>query len=96
MCPVIDPSEVLKIEMGIDLRRADISMPQALLDRSQVGTRFEQVARERVAQHVGMHMTRGPISRPARETGLDRPRRESTTSLAHEECPLIGSSDLAA
>ena len=96
MRPVIDASKVLKIEVGIDLCRADVGMPQTLLDRSQVGTRFEQMAREGVAQHVGMHMARAPVSRPARETRLDRPRRESTTSQAHEECWLIGSSELAA
>jgi len=38
--------------VGVDHRRAHVAMPQELLDRPDVVSRFEQVRRERVAQRV--------------------------------------------
>lgn len=43
---IINFSEMLKIEMSVDLRRADITMPQQLLHRPQVLTGFKQMTGE--------------------------------------------------
>ena len=43
---VVYLGEMLEVEMGVDLRRADISVPEQLLHCTQVSGGFEQVACE--------------------------------------------------
>ena len=44
--------ETLLEHVGVDFRRRDVRVPQQLLHRSQIGAAIEQVAGERVTQHV--------------------------------------------
>ena len=44
--------EAAVVDMRVDLGRGDIGMAEHLLDDTQVGAALEQVAGERVAQHV--------------------------------------------
>jgi len=52
-------------DVGVKLGRAEVGMAQHLLDAAQVGTAFEQVRGERVAQQVRMH----PFGLEARAAG---------------------------
>jgi hypothetical protein len=56
MSRVVDLGQMLKIQMCIDLGRADVGVSQEFLDAAQIGARFQQVARERVTEHVGVHV----------------------------------------
>lgn len=47
---IVDLGKVLKIQVGIDLGGADISVAEQFLDRAQIAGGFQQVASERVAQ----------------------------------------------
>ena len=47
------PAQPRALHVGIDLGRRDIGVPQHLLHASQVGAVIEQMAGERVAQHMG-------------------------------------------
>ena len=82
---VIDLGQMLKIEMGIDLRRRDIGVPQELLDRSQVARGFEQVARERMAQQMRMKVAlRAMLLRPLLEPLLHGSRMDTLPARANE------------
>ena len=46
-------AQVCRVEVGVDLCRKDILMPQQLLHLTYVGAAFEQVCGEGVAEGVG-------------------------------------------
>ena len=50
--PAIDLGNLGRTHMRVALRRGDASVPQQLLDRSQIRATFQQVRRKRVAQGV--------------------------------------------
>ena len=52
---VVHLGQVLEVEPRIDLRGGDVGVAQQLLHGAQVAARLQQVARERVAQHVRVH-----------------------------------------
>src|SRR5512133_1053397 len=52
---IVGLGQMLKIEPGVDLRRGDADVAQQFLHRAQVAAGLEQVAGERVTQHVRMH-----------------------------------------
>ena len=52
---VIDAGEVLKIKVGIDLRRADIGVTQQFLHPPQVSAGLQKVRGEGMAQQVRAH-----------------------------------------
>ena len=58
---VVDLGEVLKIEMGVDLRGTDIRMPQQLLHRTQVTARLQHVAGKGVPQGMRVQVTRDAL-----------------------------------
>ena len=47
-------SQVLAVEVCVDLGGGDIRMPQYLLDEAQVGTALQQMGSAAVAQRVGV------------------------------------------
>ena len=49
---VVDLRQVLKIEMGVNLRGGDVDVAEQFLNRAQIGTRFQHVSGEGVTQHV--------------------------------------------
>ena len=56
MSAIIDLGEMLKVDMGVDLRRADIGMAKEFLYRAEVAGRFEEVAGKGMPQHVRVHV----------------------------------------
>ena len=52
MALVIHAGEVLVIEVGVYLRRAQLAVAEQFLDGADVAGRLQQVAGEAVAQHV--------------------------------------------
>ena len=72
MRSVVDAGEVLEIKVGVDLGRADVGVAQQFLHGAQVLRRFQQVRRERVPEHVRMHVLGQSLQpRPARDAPLD-------------------------
>ena len=55
MGAVVDGRQMLEIQVRVDLRSADVHMPEHFLHRAQIAARFEHVAGEGVAQRVWMH-----------------------------------------
>ena len=56
MCSIVDFSQVLKIQMGIDLSGSDMRMSKHFLDRTQIAAGLQQVGSKRVPQDVWMHI----------------------------------------
>ena len=46
---VIDPCQMLEIQVRVNLGGADVGVTQQFLDRPQVSARFQQVGRERMS-----------------------------------------------
>ena len=67
---IVDLSQVLKIQMRIDLRRADVFVAKQFLNGTQVARGLQQVRGKGVAQHVRMDMYAQPLLLcPARQAG---------------------------
>src|SRR3954468_6269906 len=52
MCSVNDIAQAGARDMGVNLGGCDVSMPEHRLNAAEIGPAFNQVRRERVAQHV--------------------------------------------
>src|SRR5258705_5079520 len=50
-------------DVGVDLSRAEVLMPEELLDRAQVGAAIEEVCRERMPERVRMDGRAGSKAR---------------------------------
>ena len=50
---VVEASQPLLVDVGVDLGGRDVGMAEHRLDRAEVGPVLEQVGREAVPQHVG-------------------------------------------
>jgi hypothetical protein len=50
-----DGAQVRTVDVRVDLRRGDISVPEQFLHDAQVGAAGEHVGGEAVAEHVRMH-----------------------------------------
>ena len=80
---VVDPGEVLEIKVRVDLRRADVGVAEQFLHRAQVLARLEQVRRERVPEHVRVHVHGQSLPpRPARDAPLHDARPEAAAVAA--------------
>ena len=83
---VIDFGEVLPIQMGVDLRRADAGVAEHFLHRAQVAGRLQDVGGKRVTQQVRMHvLAQAGLHGPALEAQLDAARRQAGAALAEEQ-----------
>ena len=49
---LVNAAQVFAVNVRVDLRRRDVDVAEHLLDRTQVGTAFEQVRGEGVPQRV--------------------------------------------
>ena len=84
---VVDLGQLLKVEVGIDLRGREVFVTEQLLNRAEVSARFEQVARERMAQHVRMDVHgKSAAQRPPAKPRLHRARRDAPAGARDEEC----------
>ena len=72
MGAVVDPGQVLEIQMGVDLGGAQVGVAEQLLHRAQVAGGLQHMGGERVAQLVRMQVVvqapgqRRPAQRAAR------------------------------
>ncbi len=55
---VVDPGQVLEVQVGVDLRGGNVGVAEQLLHRAQVAGGFQHVAGKRVAQQVRVDMPR--------------------------------------
>ena len=82
---VVDLGEVLKVKMGIDLRRGDVGMTEQFLDAAQIGARLQQMAGKRMTEHVRMDVdSQSGASRPNIDPQLHGARREAPAAAANE------------
>ena len=83
---VVDLRQVLKIQMRVDLGRADVRVAEQFLDGAQITTGLEHMTGEGVAQHVRMDRTIEPLdTRPSCQPRLDRACRQPRAAPADEE-----------
>lgn len=57
---IINTGEMLKIQMGINLRGTKVGMTQQFLDGPQVATGLQQMTGKGMPQHVRMNPDRQP------------------------------------
>src|SRR5574341_784578 len=57
---IVDSFQVCPGDMGVDLSRRDIGVPQHHLDRSEIGAALEEVGGKRVAERVRAYRTVDP------------------------------------
>jgi hypothetical protein len=94
---IVDLRQVLEVEMGVDLRRSDARVSQHLLHGAQVAGRLQHVRRERVPQHVRMHVPRQSLlDRAMAHARLDCSRREPRPALRHEDGVVAANPELRA
>ena len=70
--------------MGIDLRGGDVGMAKHFLYGAQVLGRLQQVAGERMTQHVRMQILPQLAFAGGLDAELDRPRAQAPSLLADE------------
>jgi len=86
---VINPRQMLKIKMSIDLGRGNVGMAQKFLYGTKVTTGFKHVAGKRVSQQVRMELLVGTTAdSPTAKAGLDTSVAESFAPLADEQGSL--------
>src|SRR5437868_1766082 len=76
-------SEVLPIDVRVDLRGRDVDVAEHLLDGAQVSTALEQVRRERMAQRVGRNrlLDTGAVDVSAQDLPGAHPRERLTARV---------------
>ena len=85
MCLVVHAGQVLEIEVGIDLRCAQVGMAEQFLYRSQVVAGFQYVRGKGVAQHMGMQRYADPL--------LQRTFFQSLLNTAVAESPAVAADE---
>lgn len=77
---IISLGQVLKIKPGVNLGRADLGMPQQLLNGTQIPAGLQHMAGKRMTQHVRMnrHIEPGLQGPPTQAT----PNRSGTQPTA--------------
>ena len=74
--PGTEDSEVLEIEVSVDLRRGDTGVTEHFLHRAQVTGRLQYMRGEAVSQHVRMRVARQPLTQGTLgQALLDGPHR---------------------
>ncbi len=74
MCGVVDAGQMRKIEVGIDLRGADVGVTQQFLHAAQIGAGLEQMSCKRMTKHMRVDMQRRSLAaRPRRRRAAARP-----------------------
>jgi len=97
MGAIVHLGQMLKVQVGIDLRGPDVGVTEQLLHRAQIPTRLQQVRRERVAQHMRMDVSPDPaLQGSLGEPRLHRARRDPAPVATHEQCTLAGTGKLLA
>src|SRR5208283_3703362 len=87
---VIYLRQMLKVQLRVDLRGADVGVSQELLDAAQVAAGFEQVRRKGVAKHMWVHVhPQALAARPRPYAQLHRPRAEPPAPPAEEHRCLV-------
>src|SRR5271167_3811728 len=83
---VVDAGQMLKVEVRIYLRAADVGMAQQFLHAAQITARFEQVSRKRMTEHMRVHVHWEALaSRPSAHPQLYRSDRQLPAGSTHEQ-----------
>ena len=86
---VINPGQMLKIKMSIDLGRGNVGMAQKFLYGTKVTTGFKHVAGKGVSEHMWVEFLVCTFyNAPAAQAGLDTSVAESFAPLADEQSSL--------
>ena len=86
MCGVVDAGQMRKVEMGVDLRAADVGMTQQFLHTAQIRTGLEQVSCKRMTKHMRVYMQRQALAaRPGVNPQLHGSNRQLAAASAHEQ-----------
>ena len=67
---VVNLRQILKVEMGVNLRRRNARVTEHLLHRAQVAARLQHVRRERVAQGMRMDFLVDPCPLGSLSAGI--------------------------
>ena len=82
MSLVVYLGQMLEIKVRVHLGRGDIRVTEQLLHRAKILTRFKQMRRERMAEHVRVHVhAETLLLRPALDADLDRALSQPAASL---------------
>ena len=89
MCRVVHGSQVLEVQMRVDLRAADAGVAEQLLHGAEIAARLQQMAGETVSQHVRMHMhAEAERLRARAQPAGDAAGAEAVTVASHEQRAL--------
>ena len=90
MSRVIDTGEMLEIQLGVELGRGDVGMPQHFLDCSQILSRLQHMTGKAVPEHMRMHM-RGESRQfgQASQLQLNNPWADAFAPSPQKECCLV-------
>src|SRR5271154_2441192 len=77
--------KMLKIKVGIDLRGADVGVPEQFLDRAQIAAGLKQMRRKGMAQQMRVDAEREPLQlRAPRDPGLHQAPADAPARAANE------------
>ena len=94
---VVDLGEVLEVEVGIDLRGADVGVAEQFLYSSQVTAGLQQMAGEGMPEQMRMEVPGcSGAQRPAVQSLLHRPPPEALAAAADEQRRLVRSRQFGA
>ena len=87
---IIDLGQVLKIQVRVDLCRADIRMPQQLLNGTKIGRGFKHMRGKGMPEHVGMQRyIQALASCSLAKALLNTTMRYTFTLFTHEQGQVI-------
>src|SRR5690606_33976157 len=90
--PVIDPREVLVVQVRVDLRGGDVGMAEQLLDAPQVARGLQDVAGEAVPQQVRVDaLEQALLPRQLADPQLHRARRDRAIAAGEHRVAGTGS-----
>ena len=83
---VVDRLQTLRADVRVNLRRAQVGVPEQLLHAAQIGSRVKKMRGERMAQFVRGHIRRQTGGGQIKfEVALEAPRRQASAVLIDEE-----------
>ena len=84
---VIDLTQILEIQVGVDLRGGKIGMAEQFLDGAQIAAGFQHVGGEGVSQGVWVDMGLDPLQQaPAGHPVLDAAMTDAFALFAEKQC----------
>lgn len=92
---VVHRGQVLEVQVGVDLRGADVGVAEHFLYRAQVLGRFQQVAGEGMAKHVRVQVLAKLALAGGLHPQLDGPRAQAFALAGDEHRAVLRAADAA-